>query len=189
MDRVSEMGMERGKTGVLFRKSDYVGVIPRVLIDIVDIAVIGIPGFGTLLVAASMYREERIMGLLLLVWVILGFLYLGPWKSTGYPTLGYWIFRVKLVNASGNKVDFWQASGRALFLLIGPANYLIDLFWLYGEIPRQALRDKFNGTYLIKKNAVIESKGKLVPKVLHVMGYRVRIEEIENNVNSNYVAE
>ena len=68
-----------------------------------------------------------------------------------------------------------------MFIFFGPANFLIDLFWLYGEIPRQALRDKATGTYLIRKNAQETGRGRIIAKVYHVMGYRLRMEEIERN--------
>jgi uncharacterized RDD family membrane protein YckC len=171
--------MEKQKFGKLYRRSDYPGVLTRIMVDLIDVSTILALCVMTFIVAYLFTEQERVMNLILFGWVILAFGYLGPWKATGFPTLGYFMFRVKIVNSQGNQIDFWQASGRALFLLFGPANYLIDLFWLYGETPRQALRDKFTGTYLIKNNAVLESEGKLVSKVLHVMGYRVQIEEIQ----------
>ena len=71
-----------------------------------------------------------------------------------------------------------------MFLLFGPINYLVDMFWLYGESPRQTLRDKFTGTYLIKRGAIVETRGTLAKSVLHVMGYRVVVEEIRRAVES-----
>jgi uncharacterized RDD family membrane protein YckC len=172
--------MAAHKTGFIYRKSDYAGVIVRILIDLMDFTTLGISCLATIAIASySGVEQPRVLSFLGFAWIILGFVYLGPLKATGIPTLGYRIFKVKLVNAQGGKADFWQASGRALFLFFGPANFLLDLFWIYGEAPRQALRDKFSGTYLIKNSATIVSQGKVASKVLHVMGYRMRIEEIQ----------
>jgi uncharacterized RDD family membrane protein YckC len=164
-------------TAVLYRKQDYPGLIVRLLIDIVDISAVFLVAMVSFVtVFAGVVEDDVFFGRLIFV---LGLVYLGPWKATRYGTLGYLLFRVKIVNAQGARISFWQASGRAFLMFFGPLNYLFDLFWLYGETPRQALRDKLAGTYLIKRHAQVEAQGKTVLKVLHVMGYRMQVEEIQ----------
>ncbi len=176
--------MRSAGTGALYRKSDYAGALTRILVDLIDILAILAFGIAACFAAHSLGASSRAIARIICLVILLAFGYLGPWKATGYPTLGYLLFRLQLVNAQGRRPDFWQASGRALFLGIGPVNYLIDVFWLYGETPRQALRDKFSGTYLIKKNAVPVAEGKVVSKVLHVMGYRAVVQEIQKPAGS-----
>jgi hypothetical protein len=43
-----------------------------------------------------------------------------------------------------------------MFLFLGPFNYVADLIWLSGDPQRQALRDKFTQTYVVRKKAVRE---------------------------------
>ena len=171
--------MNTQRIGVLYRKSDYPGVFIRILVDAIDLALIVVLYCGILLTFFPSEVDQLTVDRVFLVCFLFAFAYLGPWKATGKPTLGYWLCRVKVVNAEGNRISFWQATGRAFFIFLGPVNYLIDLFWLYGETPRQALRDKALGSYFIKKSAIPESNGKIVVKILHVMGYRVRVEEIQ----------
>jgi uncharacterized RDD family membrane protein YckC len=170
--------MSQEKLGVVYRKADYPGLFARMAIDAIDFAaVIGVAA-ASLLTVFSGVEEDATMGRLFLLFLLLGFGYIGPWKATGLPTLGYLLFKVRLVNVHGERVNFWQASGRALFMVAGPVNYLFDSLWIYSEAPRQTLRDKFSGTYLVKKGALEEYRGKVVRKVLHVMGYRTQVEEI-----------
>lgn len=171
--------MVNERIGVIYRKSDYPGILIRVLIDIIDFAAILITAAVFFLTVFSGVEDDLAIGRILFGFFVLGFGYLGPWKASGIPTLGYLICRVKIVNSKGDRVSIWQATGRALLLFFGPMNYLFDLFWLYGETPRQAFRDKLSGTFLISKSAIVESEGKVVRKVLHVMGYRAQVEDIQ----------
>jgi uncharacterized RDD family membrane protein YckC len=171
--------MSENRIGVLYRKNDYPGFFTRLLIDVVDISAIILFSAISFLTLFANVENDLTIGRLLFAYFLMGFGYLGPWKATRFPTLGYLVFRVKIVNAMGERINVWQATGRAILMFVGPVNYLFDLIWLYGETPRQALRDKLAGTYLIKKNAQVESSGKIVGKILHVMGYRMRVEEIQ----------
>lgn len=166
------------RTGPIFRSSDYPGFFIRLGIDILDIAFILVACFAAFLLAASFIGDGVWLGRAVFCLILVPFLYLGPLKATRIPTLGYLLFRVKLVDIEGKRPNLWQASGRGLALCIGPLNILLDLFWLYNSAPRRALRDVFSGTFLIRKDAQVEGTGTIVRKTLYVMGYHARIEEL-----------
>jgi len=50
---------------------------------------------------------------------------------------------------------------RFALLAIGPFELLTDLLWLTGEETKQTLRDKFVGTYVVKKTAIPIGEAKL----------------------------
>lgn len=104
------------------------------------------------------------------------------------PHFGYRLGRVKIVGLDGqapsSKSLIWRALFgligllyflhlfelfnymRALFGVLAPLSYL-DLIWLLNDTHRQALRDKFAGTYVVKKDAQPAGKGRIVFR-LHV---------------------
>lgn len=173
--------MEREDVGLLYRKQDYLGFFARLFIDLIDVCVLAAGCVLSLYIAVCYGYEENdlVLDRIMFAWLLVAFIYIGPFKATPLPTLGYLIFRAKLVNSRGNRAGFWQASGRAVMMVIGPLNFLLDLFWLFGDSPRQALRDKLSSTYLIRKNAEVVARGKIVRNILHVMGYRMQVEEIK----------
>jgi hypothetical protein len=65
------------------------------------------------------------------------------------------------------------------FLVFGPLNYLMDILWLSSDAHRQALRDKFTQTYVVRKNAQPAGTGKLIYRYYEIFGYNFLFREIE----------
>ncbi|HJZ96577.1 MAG TPA: hypothetical protein VKE70_08715, partial [Candidatus Solibacter sp.] len=71
---------------------------------------------------------------------------------------------------------------RALFICLGPLNWLMDLATLWDDRHRQTVRDKFARTYVVKKDAKPIGKGKLVVKhfsmsFMNLLVHEVQVEE------------
>jgi len=66
-----------------------------------------------------------------------------------------------------------------MFGMLGPLNWLIDLTWLSSDANRQALRDKFAGTYVIHANALPAGTGRLGFCYYHILLYNFLFKEIE----------
>jgi hypothetical protein len=58
-------------------------------------------------------------------------------------------------------------------------NWLLDLFWLSGDPHRQALRDKFAQTYVVKRTAIPVGAGKLVFRFYEIFGCNFIFREVE----------
>jgi hypothetical protein len=66
-----------------------------------------------------------------------------------------------------------------MFMFLGPLNYLVDLIWLSGDPQKQALRDKFAQTYVIRKEASPAGSGKVVHRQYYFMGCSFLFREIK----------
>ena len=91
--------------------------------------------------------------------IALGFLYLVLLKHSRFRTLGYLVGGIRIVSIQGQRPSIWSLTIRALFAFFGPLNMLIDILWLTSDERRQALRDKFAHTYVIRNRAIPVGKG------------------------------
>jgi hypothetical protein len=65
-----------------------------------------------------------------------------------------------------------------LFMVLGPINYLLDLVWMSNEAQRQALRDKFADTYVVKKRATPVGSGELIHGYYEILCYNFLFREV-----------
>lgn len=162
------------RIGPLYARDDYPGFFKRLTVDAVDFSSLILVLLVILLLLFSLDVPERVVDWAYSLWLLSAVVYLGPWKSTGVPTLGYLLFGLKLLDLEGKRPGFWRTMGRAAFLAMGPLNYLVDIFWIHQEtLPRQALRDRFCGTYLVRKQAHPVGRGRIRFHVVHLMGTRM----------------
>jgi hypothetical protein len=70
-----------------------------------------------------------------------------------------------------------------MFGLLGPLNWLLDLVWLSSDAHRQALRDKFANTYVVKVQAQPAGRGKIVFRSYEILFYNCLFREVEANPN------
>jgi hypothetical protein len=63
-------------------------------------------------------------------------------------------------------------------VFVGPLNFVLDLFWLTGDRDRQALRDKFAGTYVIRKDASPAGSGTVVMRTYMFWGMTFLFKEV-----------
>jgi uncharacterized RDD family membrane protein YckC len=70
----------------------------------------------------------------------------------------------------GRVPGYWPLFLRLLFAMLGPLNWAIDLIWLTNDSNRQALRDKFAGTYVVKAKAQIAGEGRVVSRYYQICG-------------------
>ncbi len=89
------------------------------------------------------------------VWIILAaaYLYCTVLQRSRIRTLGYILTGVRIVGIRGGKPSLLQMTVRLIPLLPVPWSLLFDLGWIVDEPHRQTLRDKWAGTFVIRKNA------------------------------------
>jgi uncharacterized RDD family membrane protein YckC len=170
----------RAGYGVYYSRDNYAGFWRRLAVDLVDFlflfvgvviimigAAIILPGGGQTMVNAIFWSS-----------IVLGFVYLVPFKRSPLCTLGYTLGGVRIVNLQGDRPSLWALTIRALFVFIGPLNMLLDIVWVTGDEHRQALRDKWAHTYVIRKRAVPLGQGTVTWKRYTILGMNFLFQEI-----------
>ena len=179
------MGEERSANvgpaqGVYYSRGDYAGFWRRLLVDIIDftllvVAVMTITmGFALILPTA----EQALPHVLFWSGMTLGFVYLVVLKHSRFRTLGYLVGGIRIVSIHGERPSLWSLTIRALFAFFGPFNMLIDVMWLTNDERRQALRDKFAHTYVIRDRAVPMGQGTIVYSPYTILGANFLFAEV-----------
>lgn len=75
--------------------------------------------------------------------------YLGFWYYRGQ-TLGMAAWRIRLVAANGNKINFYQALARFCLLLLNLVFFGLGFIWLLIAKNKLAFYDRYSGTKIIK---------------------------------------
>jgi uncharacterized RDD family membrane protein YckC len=179
---MSETETAAGQTshGVYYSRDNYAGFWRRLAVDLIDIiflflvvvtiaigAAIILPGGGQAMVHVIFWSS-----------IVLGFVYLVLFKRSPLRTLGYMLGGVRIVNLQGGRPSLWTLTIRALFLFIGPLNMLLDIVWVTGDEHRQALRDKWAHTYVIRNRAVPAGQGTITWKRYTILGMNFLFQEI-----------
>ena len=137
--------------GAFYRPADYIGLLPRIGILVVDIVTLaglyiatGVIAFN----ATEISDDQFVCAFLALVWI-----YMAVLKPSPVRTAGYWLFGAKIVNLKGERPSILRMTFRFLLCLFGPFSFLFDLFWVSADDQRQTLRDRFAGTCVVKHSA------------------------------------
>lgn len=166
--------------GVFYRDQDYAGILRRLLVDLVDGVAIVVASAAVLLFCILVLPEDSewlataSLTSLTAVWFVY-FVLLK--RSRG--TLGYLIGGVRIVDLRGQRPGMVALAFRLLFAVIGPFNLLVDLFWIGSDGRRQALRDKFAGTYVIRKGARPAGSGEIGYSYYGILGTNFIFREVK----------
>lgn len=166
--------------GIYFRREDYASFWVRVLVDIVDLLVFGAVGIALtipLIVVAPFGRSK--LNLILLIWVVIALSYFVVLKRSRFRTLGYRVGRVRIVGLDGRTPSYGSLVLRLMFGMLGPLNWALDLTWLSNDPNRQALRDKFASTYVVKAKSQPDGEGPIIFRYYSIMSYHCLFREVE----------
>lgn len=163
---------------VYYADADYAGVMRRLLIDFVDTAV-AMSATIVCAVIASVVLDaaETAMAALVMacaIWIS----YFVVWKGSRFRTLGYVLAGTRIVNLHGERPRRIVLLARLAFVVLGPANFVIDLLWVSSDPSRQALRDKFAHTYVIRRDAVPAGTGRVTYPTYMVFGWTLMFAEV-----------
>ncbi len=138
-------------TGVYFAANEYVGIMRRVVILVVDLAVlVGVYiGFATLFIAIT----GDLNGTFILIYVGFAWAYLTILKASRIRTVGYWLTGSRILNLRGKRPSIFRMTFRVLLWAFGPFNLLFDLLWSGIDDDCQTLRDRFAGTCVVNNHA------------------------------------
>jgi len=140
---------------VYFDKKDYAGPIRRAIILGIDIvALIGL----SFAVTAGLFfcRPPGTVDLpasTLPLVLLAGYIYLTLVQRSRIGTLGYLLTGVRIVDIEGRRPSLLRMTVRLVPLLPAPWSLLFDLGWMLDDPRRQTLRDKWAGTFVIRRKA------------------------------------
>jgi uncharacterized RDD family membrane protein YckC len=147
------------ETGVYYSSQDLAGFWVRVAVLAIDLALVGAAVLLLFLTneLAGLPEAAVNTAALAVAWAYLAGLKAGPKGTLGYQALG-----LRLVGLSGEPATLAQCTLRFMFLFFGPLNGFVDSLWLASDPNRQALRDKFARTYVIRAGALPAGSGPIV---------------------------
>ena len=166
--------------GVVYAVEDYAGVWRRIAVDFVDgVIAVSISLAVTwlclwLLPPGSRARHTGVFA----VWVGIWFLYFTVMKRSALRTPGYRLGDVRIVNLKGERPGLFALSVRLLFAVAGPFHIVVDLLWIGNDSRRQALRDKFAGTYVVRLNAAPVGRGPIRYEYYTILGNNFIFAEV-----------
>lgn len=171
--------MSGSDSAVIYQLDDHIGTPRRLMIDAVDAAIAVMLSVIPTIAFFVMLRDEETAALLILVaWIVVWTLYFVVLKGSRFRTFGYVLAGARIVNLDGERPGYLPLLGRLAFAVLGPYNFLVDLLWVSSDPRRQALRDKFAHTYVIRKDAVPVGTGKIVYRVYTVFGMTLLVAEV-----------
>jgi uncharacterized RDD family membrane protein YckC len=155
--------------GVYYAGGDCPGMVLRLLVSLVDVIVaVGLSWLvveaARALLAGGSGSADVLAGAVAAVW----WLYLVVLKRSRLGTLGYWIFRVKVVNLKGEPPGLGRMTLRMVLALA--FNPLLDLAFVSSDETGQALRDRLSGTRVVRRGAEPVDCGRLVHTRMFFMG-------------------
>ena len=175
------------RMGALYDLQDYVGFWRRMGIVTVDLIVYGLIALflsvvvSFVSISSGMDAEDpRIGAVSVVAALVFALIYFPVLKSTRVGTVGYKLFKVRLVDLKGRQASLVKSFVRFCFVAIGPFNWLFDLVWLSGFKHKQAFRDLFVGTYVIRKEAEPIGRSRIIHPTYDVLGFNFTCSEVED---------
>jgi uncharacterized RDD family membrane protein YckC len=169
-----------GDAGVYYRPEDYVPFARRLLIDLIDTSLLTLFCAPVSIALAFLWPHEESVGILILAtWAVPWFCYFVLLKRSRFRTLGYILLGARIVNLRGERPSIASLTARLLFIVAGPANVLIDLFWIPSDPCHQAIRDKFAHTYVIRRAAEPAGVGKIAYRTYTMFGATLLFQEVQ----------
>jgi uncharacterized RDD family membrane protein YckC len=166
--------------GIYFRRDDYAAFWLRLVIDVVDIMVVGAICSALIIALLAIFPTSAMIGdLILATCLAIAFCYFVVLKRSKAGTAGYRVGGVRIVGLDGQTASWSSLTFRLVFAAFGPLNYIMDFIWLSGHPHRQALRDKFARTYVVKRKAEPAGTGKVVFRYYEILGCNFLFREVE----------
>ncbi len=150
-------GNHEAQSAVCFDRRDYAGLVRRVVIVCVDGLALVVLWYALFIgiwrLRVIQYPQGDLPPRALWVVPAVMYLYLTVLKRSRIRTLGYILAGVRIVDIEGKRPSLLQMTTRLWPLLPVPWSFLCDLGWVVDEPQRQTLRDKWAGTFVVRRKA------------------------------------
>lgn len=174
--------------GAIYNRKDYLGFGRRLGILFIDLITFSLIAIIIALIVAAVFtvagmpdEDPRYPGYTFILVVIAALIYFPVLKATKAGTVGYRLFKARLVNLKGERASLLKSTMRFMFVFIGPFNFLFDLIWMGGNKHRQTFRDLFLGTYVIRRSAEPVSRGRIVYPTYDIASWNFTCSEVEDD--------
>lgn len=167
------------REAVCFDRRDCAGPVRRAIIVCIDFLVAIVLSFAVLFVLFFLQRREDDLppeGLWLVP--VLLYAYFTLVKRSRIRTLGYILTDVRVVDIRGGRPSLLQMTIRLLPLFPLPWSLLLDLGWMADEPQKQTLRDKWAGTYVVRRKARPNGTAPIRYKRIGLAGMLLIVPEI-----------
>lgn len=163
-----------------YAADSYAGFWVRLLAWLIDLLVLSV-FLGSYGLVYAKFSEQTLgeTNILFLISLITSHFYLAIIKRTKGSTLGFKLTKIKVVNLYGDRPSVVAMTVRFLLLAVGPFSLFPDLIWLAGERTKQTLRDKFMGTYVVRKSANPIGEAEIVQTRLLLLGWNLIYREVK----------
>jgi uncharacterized RDD family membrane protein YckC len=142
---------DQSSHGCFYVIRDYGSMSRRALVLLVDMAVcLVVPALAFLIAVVLGLGDDAAFAASAATALVFVYLYFVELERSRVRTLGLRMTGLEVVNLNGTPPNRMDMITRLGMMWLGPANLLVDLFWIPSDSNRQALRDKFAGTYVIK---------------------------------------
>jgi uncharacterized RDD family membrane protein YckC len=176
--------------GAYYNRESYAGIWRRIFVDIIDGAfILGLSLMIFFLLSEVIQTSESLGRVVFIVLITLWIGYFVILKGSKYRTIGYILGGVKIVNLQGNRPSTTSLLLRFMFAALGPFNMLLDLFWIPDATHKQALRDKFANTYVVKRTAQIAGNGNIKHNYYEILGWNFLFQEVETPTDKDIQTE
>jgi uncharacterized RDD family membrane protein YckC len=164
--------------GVYYNKEAFLGTWSRVAIGLIDLGVVGITSAIFAAIMSVSLPPPTAPALSVIGVLLIGAGYFVFLKRTAFRTIGYRMFQVRVVDFQGNRPSIFQMVNRALFLALGPVNGMIDLLWVSSDDSKQAIRDLWSQTYLVRDSVEPAGRGRIITRRYGIMGFNFVFQEV-----------
>ena len=159
--------------GVIFDKSDYVGVLRRLTTMIIDFGIVlTIIIIGAIIDSSqSMIDSSIYISYFTAAFTIF---YLTFGKTSNFGTIGQKITKIKIVSLKGKKPNFFQMFIRLLLAIAGPISIVSDLGFVGINREKRTIRDCIANTIVVNKSATpIITDAEIVFTRIHFLGISI----------------
>jgi len=184
----------RVRQAVRFAERDYAGLFRRVIIAGVDLGAVFLIWFGVLAAAwgawfvAHPESEHPPAGTLWLV-PLTAYLYLTVVKRSRLGSLGLLVTGTRIMDIEGQRPSLLRMTARLFWLLPLPLGLLLDLGWLLEEPAKQTLRDKWAGTFVVRRRAKPIGRVSLTYHRICLVGIQLIVPELDRTAISTETPE
>lgn len=160
------------KKGALYSKTEYAGVLRRLLVMGIDFGVVA--GFIWLLFSLPINLSDNAYFTL-----IFGFFYLYLIEmKRRVGSIGNLITLTKLVSIAGGRPSIFSMISRSAFWSLSWFLTIIDILWITGDPRKQMVRDKFTGIFVVNRKASPIAYGEIKYFNYMVGGFSLVLPEI-----------
>jgi uncharacterized RDD family membrane protein YckC len=157
MSETREPENPEAQRAVCFDRRDYAGPVRRVTIvgiDLVTAVVLFLVVLGGIwYVWLLQYPQGDLPPEPMWAALAVVYAYFTSLKRSRIRTLGYILTAVRIIDIRGGRPCLLQMTLRMVPLMPIPWSFLFDLGWVVDEPQRQTLRDKWAGTFVVRRKA------------------------------------